>query len=328
MTRSEELLAMLAYRRPAGSKTERRFINRFILPLGVRQDARGNLYKLVGDTTTVWSSHTDTVHKEGGQQSLRVDGDIVSVPPVSRSNCLGADCTTGVWLMVQMIRAGKPGLYIFHREEETGGEGSYYIAKKTPGVLAGMQRAIAFDRLGKDSIITHQGRMRCASDTFAKELGRRLGLGMTPDPTGSFTDTANYTDLIGECTNISVGYLSQHTAKETQDLVFAERLLDALLELDAETLPSIRKPGEEDWDSYDARFGSGRGYSRGWSDPFMDDTWEDDLYPKSIIGIVKDYPELIADWLEENGISRANLIEEIRQRQSYEGWWKEEGKAA
>jgi hypothetical protein len=64
------------------------------------------------------------------------------------------------------------------------------------------------------------------------------------DDTGMFTDTANYTDIIGECTNISVGYFRQHSRDETQDLIFAEHLLSAMLRFDESKLVSHRKPGE------------------------------------------------------------------------------------
>ena len=36
------------------------------------------------------------------------------------------------------------------------------------------------------------------------------------DTGGSFTDTANYTDIIPECTNLSCGYYNAHTQSEYQ----------------------------------------------------------------------------------------------------------------
>jgi hypothetical protein len=40
------------------------------------------------------------------------------------SNCLGADCTTGVWLILEMIKANVPGVYVIHSDEEVGGKGA------------------------------------------------------------------------------------------------------------------------------------------------------------------------------------------------------------
>lgn len=238
---------MLAYCRPHNTKSERRFIGRFLAPLDLQSDDAGNLFKRIGNAPVLWSSHTDSVHSFAGNQRICVAGDVIKLPRDSKSNCLGADCATGVWLMREMILAKRPGLYIFHRAEEIGGKGSQYIAHKTPEVLEGIKHAIAFDRYGTKSIITHQGWGRCCSDTFAYALGDALKLGQGPDDGGTFTDTANYVDLISECTNISVGYLDHHTSRETQDTAFAMELREAVLTLDTSKLPIERCPGEDDW---------------------------------------------------------------------------------
>ena len=46
--------------------------------------------------------------------------------------------------MREMILAGIPGLYVFHRNEESGGAGSDWIARETPWELHGIKAAIAF----------------------------------------------------------------------------------------------------------------------------------------------------------------------------------------
>ncbi|BCJ91816.1 hypothetical protein IZ6_25510 [Terrihabitans soli] len=168
------LLEMLQTKRPAGSKAERRFIKRYLKPLGCSQDGFGNLILRIGDAPVLWSSHTDTVHREGGTQHVVLEGVIARLAANSKSNCLGADCTAGVWLMVEMIRAGVEGLYIFHREEECGGRGSRFIATRTPELLDGIKYAIAFDRYGYQSVITHQFD-RCCSDEFGVSLSKALG---------------------------------------------------------------------------------------------------------------------------------------------------------
>src|SRR5215207_8746363 len=59
----ETLHEMLTYRRPASSKTEEQFIERYIRPLGVATDGAGNLHKRIGNADILWSCHTDTVHR-------------------------------------------------------------------------------------------------------------------------------------------------------------------------------------------------------------------------------------------------------------------------
>lgn len=309
------LVEMLTSRRPAGSKSERRFIRQYIEPLGVTRDAAGNLYKQIGDAPVLWSCHTDTVHKMGGSQLVTLGDSMVWLGKTSLSNCLGADDTAGVWLMHQMILAERPGLYVFHRGEEIGGVGSTHIATRTPGLLAGIECAIALDRMGTTDVITHQ-MSRCCSDDFASALAGKLGGKYQADSGGIFTDTANYTDIVGECTNISVGYYKQHTANEYLDLAFITDLRDTLLEIDTRDLPSKRKPGEVD--AFDFDYGSyetwGKPYgasATGYGD------WRDyrDAYSQSRMSdIVEAFPKAVADILTAYGLTADDLMNELRDR--------------
>lgn len=301
-----ELLAMLSYRRPAFSKTERRFIREYLRPLGMTEDSFGNLYKRIGDAPILWSCHTDTVHSIGGIQTLCVTADTVRVAD-KRSNCLGADNTVGIWLMVEMIKANKPGLYVFHRAEEIGGQGSSHIAECNEALLTGLKYAVAFDRRGTSSIITHQAGGRCCSDVFASSLARALRLGHVHDSGGTFTDTANYTHLIGECSNVSAGFHSEHTSKERLDLAYVRSLREALLSFDWQALEHERQPGDLDPDEEEL--------NQAW------DIWGDgdDQMPfrsrsNSVDRLVQDHPAEIADWLESHGITAEELEEAIYQR--------------
>lgn len=251
-----EYLAMLSYRRPHDSLTELAFIERFLSPLKLQSDGFGNLWRDVGKNPSVlWSSHTDTVHRNDGIQALTVSEDGFMWTDDKDSSCLGADCTTGVYLMVQMIRAGVPGRYVFHRAEESGCQGSRYIATKTPEMLDGIEAAIAFDRYAYNSVITHQSGGRCCSESFATSLAHMLQaknskLSFSSDPNGVFTDTAEYTELVPECTNLSVGYLWQHGKEEVQNLPYLADLLKALRKLtkaDLDTLVIERDPTKQDY---------------------------------------------------------------------------------
>lgn len=324
---------MISVRRPARSKTERRWIQKFLMPLGLEADRYGNLIKRIGDSPILWSAHTDTVHRSGGVQLIDIDSSgVIRLAKAEReSNCLGADDTAGIWLMWHLIRAGKPGLYVFHRDEEIGGLGSSHIATYTPELLDGIGAAIAFDRRGDSEIITYQAGGRCCSDSFAQSLGDGLG-GLKPSPDGVFTDTANYTDLIGECTNVAVGYRSEHSARESLDAVHLESLLESLLELDADALPIVRTPGEKDLDDswlYGRKGGGGR-YHYSQADFESDNMrrlqsieyesslesldYTPDRYAESVFDLVREYPAEVADWLEENGIDSHYLGDEIALR--------------
>ena len=272
---------ILSYKRPAGSNTEYEVIARFIDAVpGMKRDGFGNRFIRIGDTTTMISCHTDTVHAKPGRQSFTFNKGIYALnlprpAPVKKSKkyafqeswwktrttmptpshdriygeCLGADDGAGMFIALNMIAAGRPGLYVFHRAEEKGGKGASFITANHPDLTDGILRCIAFDRRGQRDIITHQAYGRCASDEFAESLAGLLEMGHSPDPTGSFTDSANYTDLIGECTNVSVGYENEHTDSETLDSTYLTALTDTLCHVDLESLPTVRKPGEEEWEA-------------------------------------------------------------------------------
>lgn len=243
---------MLSYCRPHKSRTEGRFIAKYIWPLGVSFDKFGNAYKQIGDNPKVlWSSHLDTVHTKHGMQDIvwkqdKKTGELFFLVGKAKSACLGADDTAGVWLMVEMIKNNIPGLYIFHRGEEVGRLGSNWIATNNKTALTGIKYAIAFDRRGEKSIITHQMSKKSCSDEFAKSLAEQLGLGHTCDNTGSYTDTASYVDLIPECTNISAGYNNAHCWNEESNVDYLFKLRNALLKLDVTKLVEARKAGDNE----------------------------------------------------------------------------------
>lgn len=246
----DDLCSMLSFRRPHGSDSESQFIREFIAPTGARPDGFGNMRLRIGDAPILWSAHTDSVHRFDGYQRLRIDAEkgTVKVDQARTflSNCLGADDATGCWILIEMAKAKIPGLYIWHRKEESGGHGARWIVRNDKAALAGMKCAIAFDRMNYDDVIDSQGG-RCASLSWAKTLGEEIG-GMTP-AFGVYTDTAEYKGIIPECTNLSVGYFGQHTETERQDLIFAGWLRDRMVTINLETILSAvkREPAKDRW---------------------------------------------------------------------------------
>lgn len=329
-----DLIAMHTYMRPHESATEAEFIARYLEPLGMSVDAMGNHIVQIGDAPIMWSCHTDTVHKEEGRQTVHVANVVIPAKEGGKtwndrfmrlskksrktSSCLGADDTAGVWLMREMILAKKPGLYIFHRGEEIGGIGSRHIADKTPTLVAGIQAAIALDRMNYSDVITHQFGTRTASDDFARSIADQLRLGYKPCDSGIYTDTAEYAELIPECTNLSVGYFSQHSNSEALNLDHLLDLRDSLLELDYQKLVIKRDPeaAKHEWtDDYGSIYSrNGKTFhSGGWSSEYWD---ADNGYPtQATLGdIIAENPDAVADWLEHLGYTAQEVIEAIYER--------------
>lgn len=236
------LKEMLSYKRGAGTVTEEAFIARFLDTVPeMQRDAPGNRFLLIGDhPTTLFSAHTDSVHLAAGRQSVREDRR-ERILFKEDGEPLGADDATGCWILLELIARRVPGLYLFHREEECGGNGSSWVAWHDAARLRDIQRAIAFDRRGTTDVITHQSGSRCCSDHFAEALATQLGHNFAPCDTGVFTDTLNYIDLVPECTNISIGYEHAHSEEEYQDLGYLEALIPALLAVAWDTLPVVRE---------------------------------------------------------------------------------------
>ena len=139
-------------------------------------------------------------------------------------------------------------------------------------LLSEFDRAIAFDRKGTSSVITHQAYSRCCSDTFADALSIALSndeLMYAPDATGVYTDAAEFINVIPECTNISVGYMNEHTKDESLDLKHLAALIRQCVALDWEALPVVRDPLEDElrdqqmwWEGYKDDFGMGGVYGK------------------------------------------------------------------
>lgn len=270
-----DILAILSYRRPHGSKSEKKFINKFIKPLGVFADEYGNLMKTVGGTPKImWSCHTDTVHHTPGRQRIvfnPVDHKLKVSEAEKSRECLGADDGAGVFLLREMILAKVPGLYVFHRNEEHGCLGAKALLANNRTLLDGIKYAVAFDRRGTKSIITHQRSRRMCSEEFAESLNKLLGGTFETDPTGTFTDTATYADIIPECTNVSVGYDNAHSPRESLDVQHLLNLRNNLCAITAtciDTLVAKRDPSvyESRWGTNDYGWRHPNGSPRMWED--------------------------------------------------------------
>lgn len=210
------------------------------------QDTENNLHidnRTHASHKTLFVAHVDTVHRKPGANTIRKTNAMWYADGAP----LGADDGVGCALLMHLLHAGIPGYYIFTQGEEIGGIGSKHLAAQYPVLISAFDRAIAFDRRGTDSVITHQGWGRCCSDVFGAALAEALNgtndmLMYSPDDSGVYTDTAEFTDIIPECTNISCGYQFEHSDKEQLDMAHFDLLADAVVAIDWDSLPTERDP--------------------------------------------------------------------------------------
>lgn len=314
---SRTLSRALSMKRPHGTRAVDEFTDWLLhhLPATVKNvfiDKAGNLHveaRTEATHKTLFVAHVDTVHRETGPNKIRktrgkwyADG-----------ACLGADDGAGVAMLMHMLHKGVPGYYIFTQGEERGGIGAKYLADQQTELLSEFDRAIAFDRRGIDSVITHQGWGRCCSDTFADSLSAELcadGVLMyLGDDTGVYTDTAEFVDYIPECTNISVGYNDEHSDRETLDLHHFKALSEAVVKIKWDALPVERDPSYvEPVKPWQTVYGT-TAWDGAWQDKWdkadsadsADDYEEDDaeLFEFAVIAAKKGMPNVLLDMIAE-----------------------------
>ena len=243
------------------------------LPQNLDMDEFGNLYIQIGESDVMFTSHLDTATGANTPVNHVIDGNIIKTDGKS---ILGADDKAGVTIMLYMIEKNIPGLYYFFLGEEVGCIGSRKVsAKHKVEKLPNIKKVISFDRRDTNSVITFQSSSRCCSDTFGLALSQELNrvessFKYEKDPTGIYTDSAQFVKIYPECTNISVGYYSEHTSNERQDIDHLTKLAEACTKVNWNSLPVERDPSVEE---YDAWSGYGYGYSSRSSRYSTTDDW-------------------------------------------------------
>ena len=219
------------------------------LPPFLKKDKHGNYYHIIGNSDTAFTCHLDTASRsknqinliefeKGGQTFIATDG----------KSILGADDKAGVTVLMYMIHNKVPGVYWFFIGEERGGIGSRAVVNDfgSYDFMQNIKKVVSFDRRNYHSVITQQMGVQCCSDGFARSLCDEMnshGMKLDLDPTGVFTDSANFIDLVPECTNISVGYFDEHRNSESQNLTYLEKLCKASVACDWSKLAVKRKIG-------------------------------------------------------------------------------------
>jgi hypothetical protein len=236
-------LSLVTETYPHGHEEE---VVEFITP-GLQKDDYGNYYTIIGESDTVFTCHLDTASRTKSIVNLisyTKDGEEYIV--TDNNSILGADDKAGVVVLMYMIANKVPGVYWFFIGEERGGLGSRHVVNNIDNYefMKGKKKVVSFDRRNYFSVITKQMGVQCCSNQFAQDLCGELnksGLKLSLDPTGVFTDSANFIEIVPECTNISVGYFSEHTHQEMQNMTYLEKLCKASVACDWEGLKSYRK---------------------------------------------------------------------------------------
>jgi len=231
-------------------------------------DEHGNFFLQIGDSKTMFCAHLDTYSHRYEPVHHIIDGDFIKT---DGTTTLGGDDKAGVVIMIKMMEAQIPGLYYFFRGEEgvtspSGTWGSKQALRTRKEFFSEYDKCIAFDRKGNSSIISQQMYSECCDSSFVDELISEFksnGLTYEDDTTGMWCDSGVFMDLIPECTNISVGYVDEHTFRETQDIAHLEKLVNACLKIDWDGLPVKRDPTvtnyggvdnyiyKDDWNEWD-----------------------------------------------------------------------------
>lgn len=208
------------------------------LPKGYQKDKFNNYFLQIGESpSTMFTCHLDTACRQLVDVKHTFDGKYIKTDGTS---ILGADDKAGMCVILYMIEKKVPGLYYFFIGEEVGCIGSSDLSEEFEH--KNITKVVSFDRRGTNSIITRQIYGKCCSNKFALALSEAFKkadptLNLKPDDTGLITDSAQFMDLVTECTNISVGYYNEHTVNEKQDIEYLTKLCKAASRIDWENLP-------------------------------------------------------------------------------------------
>lgn len=230
-----------------------------LLPKGFKKDKFGNYFYEIGNSETLFTTHLDTYsdkHEKVNHKFFKKDGkactmEEAEIIATDGKTILGGDNKAGCTILINMINNNIPGVYYFFLGEEpiiSGGVwGSTQALKANPEYFKRFKRAVAFDRREMGSVITRQMARPCCSpeftDAMIKEMGGQ-GLPFKADPTGYYTDSGVFMDVVSEVTNLSAGVWNEHSPKEFCVIDYLEKVAEAALHIKWENLPVVRKAGK------------------------------------------------------------------------------------
>ena len=238
-------LELTKYTIPFGQESSLEPILYGIVP-NLKKDSFGNYHITIGNSKTLFTSHLDTYSKKKELVNHVIEGSIIKT---DGTTILGGDNKNGVVVLLYMITKNVPGIYYFFVGEEgiTTGDscnGSKWLLENNSKIYTTVDRAIAFDRRGKGSVVTKQRGRKCCSDEFADSIVEKFGsLGLEFKKDYAYgTDSAVFMDIVPEITNISSSGEYEHSFLESTDIEYLQKVSEAAVKLDWESLPTVREP--------------------------------------------------------------------------------------
>lgn len=211
----------------------------------LKKDNFGNYHITIGNSKTLFTSHLDTYSKRYEKVNHIIEDNIIKT---DGTTVLGGDNKNGVVILMYMIKNNVPGTYYFFKGEEgivTGEScnGSTYLLENRSDLMINFDRAIAFDRRGEGSIVVKQRGRKCCSEEFSNALIEEFDNNNLPfkKDYAYGTDSAVFMDIIPEITNISSGGKFEHAFLEETDINYLEKIANAAISINWESLPTIRK---------------------------------------------------------------------------------------
>ena len=197
-------------------------------------------------------AHMDTIN-DIYNTKLNADDIITNGTQFSVSNTskkeLGADDRAGIYIMLQLIKAGCIEYnYVFTQDEEIGGIGATAFAKDYAEMLTTQNAFISLDRRGANEVALYGYDNDELNEVFL-HWGFITAFGSYMD----CVEASRVTDIA--CLNISVGYDAEHTSDESLDFAITLDVLDLLQEDDIITAlsegPFMADPYVEEKPWYD-----------------------------------------------------------------------------
>ncbi len=200
------------------------FIKRNLEELGITYSIYEGttIYNIDDPTLPLFSAHTDTVRSKGcdGRAEFNVEmfdseptetGEVFTIFR-NRKAVLGGDDMCGVFIILEMLRAGKRFNFIFSDGEETViAASAKTFVREFKKELSVLPFGIILDRKGNTDIICANNRyghpdFEAALHNVGKQFGYFPSTGMCSD--------ADFIRNVMSCANLSSGYYGAHSYKE------------------------------------------------------------------------------------------------------------------
>lgn len=181
-------------------------------------------------------AHLDTVLTEPPKKLFKIQGKNV----ICGSNGLGADDRVGVFMILEILKAGLRPSVLFTTDEECGGLGADAFIAYFKRPTDDYKYIIQLDRRGENDCVFYD----CQNKKFVNYIKK---FGWEPAK-GIFSDISIICPVWGVAgVNLSVGYINEHTPYEMLDLDIMMRNLDRVIEMlkaDLTNVPEFKYQGK------------------------------------------------------------------------------------